>query len=176
MGRDSQPTVVDAWGAQAAGDDQHQADRPQRPFEETEDTLLRFRFATERRNQRRRIPLSSNRALRILTVHAEPPPARMPDGSSTAVRRVRELPPIAVEVRLRRNHPPTTDQVEDVLAWLRTHRIPSGTPRPEPVAPPPPAPPLQPVIALEPPRRGSLWPLLAVSAGLATALLAAILL
>ncbi len=166
--------MVDAWGALDPGDEQHQDGRPQQAREETEAAVSRFRFATPRR----RIPLSSDPSpARTLTIDAEPPPARLPDGSSPGIRADREIAPIAVEVRLRRNLPPSAAQVDDVLAWLTRHRVASGTPRPQPVRPPEPPPPaLQPVIRVEPARRGSRWPLVAVTVGLAAALVAAILL
>lgn len=121
----------------------------------------------------------------------------MADRSSIGVLRVRELPPIAVEVRLRRHRDrPSTDEVDELRCWLRAHRIarsepsprasdarsnrmPPGTPGPLPalrretLAPPAV---LQPVIRVEAPRRGALWPLLALSLGLAAALVAVMVL
>jgi len=182
---------VDAWGTVDAGDEQHQDDRPQRSRRETDDSLIRFQFATHRRNARRRIPLSADPAVRVLTLDADPPPpAAEPraEGSSPGLRRVRDVVPIAVEVRLRRNAPPSADQVDDMLSWLRTHRVAAqATPRPLPVPPPlptleppppepaPPAPAPGPAL-VAPPASGALWPVVAVVLGLGAALAAAIVL
>jgi len=163
--------VVDALHARVRRDDEHQDDLSQWHREETEGSAARFLFATEGRRQRLRIPLSP---APVLTIHAEPPP-RMADGSG--ILPAYPIAPVAVEVRLR-PEPPSDKQVDDVRAWLRVHRpAREVTPRPEPAPPPaePPAPVLEPLIALEPARRGSLWPFLACSMGLAAALLAAFL-
>ncbi len=182
---------MDAWGTVDAGDDQHQDDRPQRSRRETNDSLIRFQFATHRRNARRRIPLSADPAVRVLTLDADPPPpAAEPraEGSSPGMRRVRDVVPIAVEVRLRRDVPPSADQVDDMLSWLRTHRVAGqGTPRPMPAPPPLPAaveppppeplPPPAPALAIRAlPASGALWPVVAVVLGLGAALAAAIVL
>jgi hypothetical protein len=165
---------VDAWGLRQRRDDEHQDDWPCWHHEETEDTDARFLFATETVRQRLRIPLSPARAMPLLTIDAEPP--QMADGS--AILPAFPLAPVSVEVRLRPQPPPSADQADSVRDWLRAHRpglrvTPRVTPRPEPA--PPPVEPLQPLIALEPSRRGSLWPLLALSIGLSAALVAAIL-
>ncbi len=101
----------------------------------------------------------------------------MADGS--AILPAYPIAPVAGEVRLR-PEPPSAAQVDDVRAWLREHRPAREVvaPCPEPAPAEPAAPlvePLQTLISLEPARRGSLWPILACSMGLAAALLAAIL-
>ncbi|HEU5055061.1 MAG TPA: hypothetical protein VFU21_00990, partial [Kofleriaceae bacterium] len=81
------------------------------------------------------------------------------------------------EVRLRRDVAPSRQQIDDVLAWLRDRQVPvQATPRPLPPPPPPPVAVLQPLVGVEPPRRGTVWPLCAVSLGLAAAVIAAIIL
>lgn len=176
---------MDAWGRRPRGDRAHEAGAAARSAGETGDTLARFQFATQGPDVRR-IPLAAENALRVLSVGGEPPPAaRVADGSSTSVRRVAaQVAPVAVQVRLRRELAPTAEQVHELRDWLRRHRPAAGTPRPERVAapPPPPAPspapavpPLEPALAAEQ-ARGPLWPLLAVSLGLAAALVAAVIL
>jgi hypothetical protein len=176
---------VDAWRRGARGDRAHEPDSGRRSAGETDDSRARFEFATRGRNLRGRIPLGSDNALHILSVDADPPPpARTAEGSSTSVRPVCSVAPVTVQVRLRQrgDQPPTAEQVDELVEWLRRHRPAGrGTPRPEPVTPPPadavepPVPPLSPVLAVERPR-GPLWALLAVSLGLAAALAAAVIL
>ena len=137
---------------------------------------------------RRRIPLTSDPA-RVVTMDAEAPPlpVTVAEGSSAdLLLRLRSGGfGIPVEVRLRRDLAPSAAQVDDVVAWLRKHRV-GGTPRPEtapaplPVpAPPPPLPPvpfvLLPMFPAEAPK-SSFWPLLALALGLAAALIAAVML
>lgn len=129
---------------------------------------MRSLFATQEQRQRLRIPLSPSP---VLTIDAELP-AHMADGS--AVLPAFPLAPVAVEVRLRPPPPPGADQVDAVRTWLRAHRPARIAPPPPPA--PPPVEPLQPLIALEPARRGSLWPLLALSIGLAASVVATMLL
>jgi len=162
--------VVDAWHARRGRDGEHQDERSRWHCEETEGSAARFLFATEGRSQRLRIPLAP---APVLTINAEPPP-RMADGS--AILPAYPIAPVAVEVRLRPEPPPSADEVDAVRAWLRTHRpARQAPPPPEPAPAEPAAPLLEPVISLEPARRGSFWPILACSMGLAAALLAAML-
>jgi hypothetical protein len=160
---------VDTWVDLDARDGGHRDSGHHRSCSETPGTPSRFRFATEP-------------GVVDVDVELPRPPAAMADGSSIGVPRVRELPPIAVEVRLRRHGDrPSTDQVDELRRWLRAHRIAAhGTPEPFPALrretlPPPPVV-LQPVIRVEAPRRGALWPLLALSLGLAAALVAVMVL
>ena len=186
MGWDSKPTLVDAWCDNGAGDDEHQDGWPHEVSGETAGNGDRFDLSTRRATVRRRIPLPSRDAARVVSIDAEPPPRplQVADGSSPDVFGVGASGGITVEVRLRRDVAPSSAQIDDVVAWLRKRRIPRqvdarGTPPPmpalRPVPPAPPPPLLQPLIRVEP-TRGPLWPLLALSVGLAIALMAAIIL
>lgn len=176
MGRDSEATLVDTWGPLAAGDDPHQDAWPHESSRETQGAGDRFELYTQPA-KRRRIPLTS-RPSQVVTLEADAPPApRVAEGSSPDVFRASGAMAIPVEVRLRRSVAPTSAQVDDVMSWLRSHRPrAAGTPRPEPAPPPAPAlvvAPLLPVVGVEPPRRGAIWPLVALMIGLAAAVLAA---
>lgn len=176
---------MDRWGSLGAGDGAHPDERPRRSSRETVGTSGRFDLSTPRSRVRRRIPLTSDSGRDVVSIEAEPPP-RTAEGSSPDVFRTAGIT-IPVEVRLRRDHAPSPAQVDDVLAWLRKHRVgtfgSAGTPgpAPAPAAPSEPAPiplppaHLQPVHPAEAPR-GALWPIVALSFGLAVALLAALVL
>lgn len=169
---------MDKWGVQPASDDPHPDDRPQESSRETPGAHDRFQFATATATVRRRIPLSSAPVVRM-EADLPPPARRVAEGSSADLFGAFAGTAIPVEVRLRRDPAPSPDQVSDVVSWLRTHRVrASGTPRPMPAPPPVPAPPvaLAPLLATEPPRRGAVWPLFAVSVGLAAAMIAAFVL
>jgi hypothetical protein len=176
-----------------AGDEQHQDSWPQDSFRETVGAAKRFDLSTQPGivRVRRRIPLTSDPA-RVVTMDAEapPPPVTVAEGSSADLFRLRSGGfGIPVEVHLRRDLAPSAAQVDDVLAWLGKRRL-GGTPRPEPApvplapaplvpAPPPPLPPipfvLHPMFPAEAPK-SSFWPLLALSLGLAAAMIAIIML
>ena len=176
---------MDTWGLRHAGDEQHQDTWPQESSRETAGTARRFDLSTQPGlvRVRRRIPLTSDPA-RVVTMDAEAPPlpVTVAEGSSADLLRLRSGGfGIPVEVRLRRDLAPSAAQVDDVVAWLRKHRV-GGTPRPEPApvpAPPPPLPPvpfvLLPMFPAEAPK-SSFWPLLALALGLAAALIAAVML
>lgn len=175
--------MVDAWWPVDLGDLEHERECSHQVPEETAGSSTRFDLSTQRATVRRRIPLSSDRPAGALSSDADPPDGdgELAEGSSPDLFGGTAIP---VEVRLRRrNLAPSPAQVDDVVAWLRTHRIPravaSGTPPPAlaPVPEAPAEPPqlLQPLVEVEA-ARGPLWPLMAVSLGLATALLAAIIL
>jgi hypothetical protein len=179
---------VDAWRIERRRDDDHREGWSLWHPEETEGSAVRSLFATPEERRRLRIPLSPSP---VLTIDAEPP-AHMAEGS--AVMPAFPIAPVAVEVRLRPPPPPGADQVDAVRTWLRAHRPARSersprepdtgssrmTPSASRVPPPPPAPPsvepLRPLIALEPARRGSLWPLLALSIGLVASAVATMLL
>ena len=175
MARDSEATVVDAWWPVDLGDLEHERECSHQVPEETAGSSARFDLSTQRATVRRRIPLSSDRP-----AGAPDGDGELAEGSSPDLFGGTAIP---VEVRLRRRLAPSPAQVDDVVAWLRTHRIPravaAGTPPPalvpvpEPLAESPEL--LQPLVEVEA-ARGPLWPLMAVSLGLATALLAAIIL
>ncbi len=178
MGRDSEATLVDKWGVRPASDVPHQDDRPHESSRETPGAHDRFEFATPTSKVRRRIPLSSVPVVR-LEADLPPPASRVAEGSSADLFRAFAGTAIPVEVRLRRDPAPSADQVSDVVAWLRSRRVQAaGTPRPLPAPPPIPAPPvaLAPLHTAEPARRGAVWPLFAVSVGLAAAMFAAFIL
>ena len=169
---------MDKWGARPARDVPHQDDRPHESSRETPDAHDRFEFATATATVRRRIPLSSVPVIR-LEAGLPPPASRVAEGSSVDLFRAFAGTAIPVEVRLRRDPAPSADQVSDVVAWLRSHRVrETGTPLPLPAPPPIPPPPvaLAPLHTAELPRRGAVWPLFAVSVGLAAAMLAAFIL
>ena len=179
MGRNSEATLVDTWAAGAAGDDSHLDDRSLESSRETGGTHDRFQFATATPRVRRRIPLSA-----VPTVQLEadlPPPARrVAEGSSADLFGTFAGTALPVEVRLRRDAAPSSDQIDEVVAWLRTRRVRlSATPRPLPAPLPIPALEalaLEPLVHTEPSRRGAVWPLFAVAVGLAAAMMAAIIL
>jgi hypothetical protein len=185
VGRDSEATLVDKWGVRPSSDEPHRDDRPQESSRETPGAGDRFQFATATATVRRRIPLSSVPVVR-LEADLPPPARRVAEGSSADLFHFQAFAgtAIPVEVRLRRDPAPSADQVNDLVAWLRAHRVhPSGTPRPLPAPPPIPAPPaalapaaLAPFVHAEPARRGAIWPLFAVSVGLAAAMIAAFVL
>ena len=175
---------MDAWWPVDLGDLEHQAGCSHQVPEETAGSSQRFDLATQPAIVRRRIPLSSARPAGALSSHSDPDGAgELAERSSPDLFGGAAIP---VEVRLRRRDlAPSPAQVDAVVAWLRTHRIPrsvaDGAPPPSPAIVPVPEPPAQPQQLLQPcvqaePARGPLWPLMAVSLGLATALLAAIIL
>lgn len=173
---------MDTWGLSSLGDGSHQDDRPQESSRETAGAAHRFQFATAPARVRRRIPLSSVRSDPVVQLEADlPPPAppQVADGSSPDLFGTgHDGLAIPVEVRLRRDLAPTADQVDDVVAWLRTRRVRTeGTPPPMPALSPMAAPAvLQPLLQVEPARRAAVWPLVALSLGLAVAAVAAIVL
>ena len=171
---------MDAWCPVDLGDLEHEVGCSRQVSRETAGNSDRFHLSTQRATLRRRIPLSSRGAAGALSIDADPP-ARAAEGSSPDLFGGASIP---IEVRLRRRDlAPSPAQMDDVVAWLRTHRVPraaaGGTRPPSPALVPVPEPPprqvLQPLVQVEP-ARGPLWPLMAVSLGLATALLAAIIL